>query len=126
MHGVPMSEREQQNTKLRQLTSKTLELLEAELGDLKAMRDDATAKGKALPQKTARTHRKRVLDVTRALPALLKESRQIGKDDNEWADGLTFAEKRQVIVEFFRLMPREEQVTLLQELTRVVNERRAS
>lgn len=117
---------EAQTTKLSQLTQQTLELAAAELAELKGMRDAAAELGKPLNQRAARGHRKRVLDVMRALPALMKESRQLTKDADAWAEGLGYDEKRKLMVDFFRLMPVEHQRALVQELTRVLNERRSA
>lgn len=110
--------------KLSELAEKTLELVKAELDELQDLRDGEAER--PMSQKAKRAHRVRVLNVTRALPGLVKEVRQLTKDNEEWAGNLGYDDKRRVIVEFFREMPQEHQRALVQELTRVLNERRSA
>lgn len=64
--------------------------------------------------------------VMRAAAPLMKEMRQLVKDARDWAAALGYDDKRRVMVDFFRLMPPEHQRALVQELTRVLNERRSA
>lgn len=105
-----------------ELAEASLAIARLQLEELqRRMAKMATMKVPQLQQLTGMTAK-----VMRAAAPLMKEMRQLIKDARDWASALSYEDKRRVMVDFFALMPPEHQRALVQELTRVLNERRSS